>query len=201
MGLIRKTLSISTLGLVSWRSKKERLREAEEELDTARALLERTSKKQSLLENRLDEAEQRAKEAELTALRDARVARRKGAWEARGEGGLLNSLLGTVRDTGRSLTEQTKATGARLAADLEPTMESTRNRGKDAGLIARERAEELRADGKKTAKKKAKLLRKRSKKARKRAAAKGADTRERLAAAAGTASAGARAKAEQLAKR
>ena len=43
MGIIRKTLSVTTLGFVGWKSKKELLAETEADLAAARADLEQTS--------------------------------------------------------------------------------------------------------------------------------------------------------------
>ena len=178
MGLIRKTMSISTLGLVSWDSKKERLRAAEAELEAARGDLERTSKKEALLKERVLAAERRAEEAELAAIRDARKAGRRGARRARVEqSGPLGGVLGTVRDLSSSVADSTRETKTRLAADLEP------------------RLDELHAKTARARKKAAK----RTKKARKRALKKGEVTRAQLTAAAEEASATVRAKARKLA--
>lgn len=187
MGLIRKTLSISTLGLVGWRSKKELLRDAEAELESARADLERTTKKESLLKERLLDAERRAEEAQLTALRDARVARRRGARRARkADGGTVKSMLGTVRDVGSSMADSTRATKTRLAADLEP-------KGRALREVAEARAAELQARTRRARKKAAKE----TAKARKRALKNGKATKSQLAAAADEAAATVRQKAER----
>ncbi|QGG93769.1 hypothetical protein [Actinomarinicola tropica] len=74
MGLIRKTLSISTLGLVSWRSKKERIRRAEKALADAEADLEREHQAREAADGRLSEALKRAKKAELDAIQEAEAA-------------------------------------------------------------------------------------------------------------------------------
>lgn len=74
MGVIRKTLSISTLGLVSWRSKKEKLRRAEKALVAAEEELEREHAALAEADSRVSAALKRAKKAELEAIHEAEVA-------------------------------------------------------------------------------------------------------------------------------
>jgi len=74
MGLIRKTASISTLGLISFRSKKELLRRAEKERRAAEAEVERTRRAREALDVRLAETEKRARAAELQAQQQAKQA-------------------------------------------------------------------------------------------------------------------------------
>lgn len=76
MGVIRKTLSITTLGLVGWKSKKELLAETEAELASTRSDLEQTSALRSTLQDRLDAMEQRLSATELESIHDAKAARR-----------------------------------------------------------------------------------------------------------------------------
>src|SRR5262245_18752112 len=78
MGIIRKTASISTLGLISFRSKKEKLRRAETAHRTALDELASEQAAHAAADERLTEAERRATRAELTALKEAKVARRRG---------------------------------------------------------------------------------------------------------------------------
>lgn len=76
MGLIRKTLSITTLGLVGWKSKKDLLAETEAELASTRRELEETSGLRQALEERLGSVEKQLAGAELDAIHDAKAARR-----------------------------------------------------------------------------------------------------------------------------
>jgi hypothetical protein len=78
MGLIRKTASISTLGLVSFRSKKERLKRAEAAERIAHDELDAEKAARTAADERVAEAERRARKAELAALHEARVAARRG---------------------------------------------------------------------------------------------------------------------------
>src|SRR3954464_5317711 len=84
VGMIRKTLSVSTLGLVSFRSKKERLaradrqrRKAEQELDrehTSRLLAEsRIAVAEHRLKRATDEAERASKQLERSKRNDRRA--------------------------------------------------------------------------------------------------------------------------------
>ncbi len=154
MGIIRKTLSISTLGLVSWRSKKEQLRDATEQLELTRTDLAQATEKHSLLRDRLDDAERRAEQAELEALRDARVARRAGRREARHRFGRGRTTIATLRDAIEPVVEQTRDAGRRIAADVEPAVERASKRAKKQSRRARAKAD-----------KRAKALRARSKQA------------------------------------
>src|SRR4051812_2876336 len=72
MGLIRKTVSISTFGVVPFRSRKELLRRAEGAQSAAAAELERERSQRDAADRRVSAAEKRAVEAELQALQVAR---------------------------------------------------------------------------------------------------------------------------------
>ena len=171
MGAIRKTLSISTLGLVNWSSKKERLQRAEADLEI-------TAKKEELLKERLLRAEERAAEAEQTALREARRGKRSRR---------LAGALGSVRTAGSSVVDSTLETKNRVAAEIEPAIagaaSDVKRRGRSVLTAAEKRAAEVQAQ---------------SKKSRKRAAKKSAKSREKLLAAANEASAKVREKASGL---
>src|SRR5258708_16545266 len=67
MGLIRKTLSVSTLGVVSFRSKKERLRRAERSQRDAEASLHSEHAARVAAEGRITRAEKRVKQASAEA--------------------------------------------------------------------------------------------------------------------------------------
>jgi hypothetical protein len=74
MGIIRKTASIGTLGIVSFRSKKELLRRAEKGKRAAEAELEREQAARSEADKRVSAAEKRVQKAELAALHEAQAA-------------------------------------------------------------------------------------------------------------------------------
>lgn len=151
MGLIRKTFSISTLGIVNWKSKKEKLAEANAELELYRSDLEQATQKHSLLRDRLTEAEKRAEEAELQAVRDAKSARRKGRKQVADTVGRRQLATATVRDRVTPLVESTRETTHRLAKDLEPSIDDARKRGRKARADAAKRAKKLRKQTKKSA--------------------------------------------------
>lgn len=171
MGAIRKTLSISTLGLVDWRSKKERLRRAETDLEI-------TTKKEELLKQRLLAAEERAEAAEATALREARRGKRSRR---------LAGTLGSVRTAGSSVVDSTLETKNRVAAEIEPALAGATSDVRRRGRSARKAAE-----------KRAAVLQAQTEKARKRAAKKSAKARKQLSSAAHDASTKVREKASDL---
>ena len=74
MGIIRKTVSIGTLGIVPFRSKKEQLRRAEKAHREAEAELAGEQAARAEVDKRLAEAEKRARQAELLALQQAKKA-------------------------------------------------------------------------------------------------------------------------------
>jgi hypothetical protein len=89
MGIIRKTASISTLGLVKFRSKKDRLRRAESARRTAADDLAAEQAARTAAEDRVAAAEKRARQAELEALHEAKRAdkhRRKHHDDGAGRG-------------------------------------------------------------------------------------------------------------------
>jgi hypothetical protein len=69
MGLVRKTLSVGTLGLVSFRSKKEKLRRADRARFEAEEALERETNAREAAEVRIAAAEKRVKQATADAAR------------------------------------------------------------------------------------------------------------------------------------
>lgn len=154
MGLIRKTLSISTLGLVNWHSKKERLQAVTAELDLTRADLEQATEKHSLARERLADAERRAREAELLALRDTRRARRSARKETRAKLGRRRVATATLRDKVNPLIDSTRESAQRFAAEHEPSLDEAVTKAKQRSRTARAAAE-----------KRAKKLRKRAEKA------------------------------------
>lgn len=173
MGAIRKTTSIATLGLVSWTSRQDRLREAEAELVEARTELERTTRKEALLKERLLQAERKVEKTELHSLKDAKAARKRGARKAEA------------------------AHGVGLAGLLDNVVEDTKRRSKDVRRIAELRAAELEARTERTRRQ----ARKRYDKATRKAVKRGDATREQLVTAAEEATASLRARAKGLTHR
>ncbi|MGK2928875.1 MAG: hypothetical protein ACSLFO_04785, partial [Acidimicrobiales bacterium] len=115
MGLIRKTLSISTLGIVNFKSKKDKLAEAHAELALYRSDLEQATEKHALLRSRLTEAEKRAEAAELHAVKGAKSARRRGRKEAQETVGRRQFATASVREKVSPLVDSTLETTHRLA--------------------------------------------------------------------------------------
>jgi hypothetical protein len=71
MGVVRKTLSIGTLGVVSFRSKKEKLRRADRSRREAELALEQEHGAREAAETRVAAAEKRVKHATAEAARNA----------------------------------------------------------------------------------------------------------------------------------
>jgi hypothetical protein len=74
MGLIRKTVSIGTLGIVPFRSKKEQIKRAQKAHRDAQAELAGEQAARASSDKRLAAAEKRARQAELQALQQAKKA-------------------------------------------------------------------------------------------------------------------------------
>src|SRR3546814_5446433 len=74
MGIIRKTLSVTTLGVVGWKSKKELLAETESDLAAARADLAETPAVRAALQERLESVEHKLKGSQLHARHEANSA-------------------------------------------------------------------------------------------------------------------------------
>src|SRR6187397_562377 len=96
MGLIRKTTSIATLGIIPFRSRKELLRRAEAAHKSAVADLQREQELREAADRRVSTAEKRREAAELQALAAAKqTAKAKNKAKKR-------------RHRGPSTTEQVK---------------------------------------------------------------------------------------------
>lgn len=156
MGIIRKTLSISTLGVVSFRSKRELLRRAEKNRRAAESELDREQVARAEADRRVAAAEKRVQQAELTALREAKVAAkakaktktpsRRGRRRARRGGDQLSGardLLGDLVAAAQPVVQdQAKAAGrgARKAAKAaRQTAETAQREASHRGRRARVR--------------------------------------------------------------
>lgn len=104
MGLIRKTVSIGTLGAVSFRSKKEKLERATRSRHEAEVALEEEHGAREAAETRVGRAENRLKRARVEAERNAHElakAKRKAKRRSRRRAGFSELLAGSepiVRD-------------------------------------------------------------------------------------------------------
>ena len=144
MGIIRKTASISTLGIVNFRSKKELLRRAEKQRRSAEAELTREQTARGEADRRVAEAERRMQLAELTAQREAKAAAKTGKpsrrqrRRQRGED--------TAKEAGRRARKAAKR-ARKVAASTRQRAESLKDDVIDTttSVVAdlRERAEEV----------------------------------------------------------
>lgn len=149
MGLIRKTASISTLGLISFRSKKELLRRAEKDRRAAEAEVERTRTARAALDARLVETEKRARQAEAVARQRAnpddgakggRRARRKAA---------ANQAIDAVEDfvstAAPQVEQRAKELGRRGRKAAEKAAKQAEAMAEKAQKQARKRGKEAKA--------------------------------------------------------
>lgn len=156
MGMIRKTLSISTLGLVNFRSKKELLRRAEADLDAATTELEREHAARAAYESRVGIAEKRTRQAELQALQAAKKAaklRGKKGKRARTLAERLGEALDVAEPKVRAGAEEAKVRGRRARKRAEKAAKQAEVRGRKAAKQAKAAAAEARARAKVEAKK------------------------------------------------
>jgi hypothetical protein len=108
MGLVRKTFSVATLGVVSFRSKKEKLRRAERSRCDAERDLERERSARETAERRIAAAEERVKHATGEASRAARrlekVKKKEKAERGRRRRRALGGMLAAAEPSVRSGT-------------------------------------------------------------------------------------------------
>jgi hypothetical protein len=127
MGVVRKTLSIGTLGVVSFRGKKEKLRRADRSRREAELALEHETGAREAAETRVAAAEKRVKhataEAARTTQRLEKVKRRNRRRAA------LGDLLRDTEPAVRSGAEAVRSAGTDAA-----------KRGRKAGRRAGRRA-------------------------------------------------------------
>jgi hypothetical protein len=148
MGLIRKTLSITTLGLVDFRSKKEALERAEKSRQKAVAELRKESGARKVDGKKVAAAEKRLRAAELQALHAAKqAAKLKGRKGKKGRSLLetLEAALGSAIDTAEPKVQDLGRRGVEGAQDLG-------RRGRKAAKKAAARAKVEAAQARKLAK-------------------------------------------------
>src|SRR6266404_2065672 len=112
MGVIRKTLSVGTLGLVSFRSKKERLRRAERSQRQAEASLLGEQAARIAAESRIAAAEKRVKHASADAAHAAkRLEQSKRRSRRRRKGAIVGEVLAGMEPIVRSGVESARSAG------------------------------------------------------------------------------------------
>ncbi len=99
MGMIRKTLSVSTLGVVSFRSKKERLARADRALRKAEHELDREHTSRVVAETRISAAEHRLKHATADAERASKRLERSKRNDRRAA--LVREIVEDMQPVGR----------------------------------------------------------------------------------------------------
>ena len=136
MGLVRKTFSVATLGVVSFRSKKEKLRRAERSRRDAEIDLQRERSARESAERRIAAAEERVKhatgEASQAARRLEKVKRKqkaeRGRRRERALGGVLAAAEPLVRSRAQAARDVTADAGRRLRVSVRPSVVPTRHR-------------------------------------------------------------------------
>ena len=144
MGIIRKTASISTLGLISFRSKKERLRRAEAAHRSASDELAVEQTARADADRRVAEAERRAHQAELAALHEAKVAQRRGRKADRAKAGKKADHGRRARRKAAKRARHAEATVRESVSGLvsaaQPVLEAGARGARKHGRAARKRA-------------------------------------------------------------
>ena len=154
MGLIRKTVSIGTLGIVPFRSKKEKLRRAEKAHREAHAELLGEQAARAESDKRLAAAEKRARQAELLALQQSKKAdiargkrkerRRKARHEARAAiEDLVGSATPVVEERAKEIGRRGRKAAAKAAKRAEAAAEEARKQAKKQGRRARKKVVDL----------------------------------------------------------
>ena len=138
MGMVRKTLSIGTLGVVSFRSKKEKLRRADRSRLDAEIALELEHDAREAAEARIAAAEKRVKHATAEAARNAaklkKVKRRDRRRAAIGD------LLRDAEPAVRSGADAVRSAGSEAATRGRKAGKKAGKRARKAGRKAAARA-------------------------------------------------------------
>lgn len=138
MGIIRKTVSIGTLGIVPFRSKRELLKRAEKDRRSAEAELHREHLARAEADRRIAAAEKRMQKAELTALHEAKVAAKAKRRHRRGRKGRAERARAAIED---------------LVAAAQPVVEQQAKvagrRARKAAKASRHAAEQARKEARK----------------------------------------------------
>lgn len=154
MGVIRKTLSISTLGIVDFRSKKEQLRRAEKAHRAARAELAAEQAARTAADKRITAAEKRTRQAELLALQQAkkaevakgkRRARRKAATNQAFEAieGFVTATTPVVEERAKELGRRGRKAAAKAAKQAEAAAAKARKEARKQGRRAKHKLDEV----------------------------------------------------------
>jgi hypothetical protein len=142
MGVIRKTASISTLGLVNYRSKKELLKRAEKDRDSAQTELAQAKLARDVLDERVSATEKRAHRAELKALQQAKKAdgaKRKQRRRARKSG--IN--LDAVEEQAKELSRRGRRAAAKAAKQAEVAAAKAQKSASKQGRRAKKKLDEV----------------------------------------------------------
>lgn len=116
MGFIRKTLSVGTFGVVSFRSKKERLRRAERSQRDAEASLDDEHAARLAAEGRISGSEKRAKRASAQAAHAGRRLERSNRRSRRHrKSETIGDVLGAVEPIVRSGIDHVQGASADAA--------------------------------------------------------------------------------------
>jgi hypothetical protein len=134
MGLIRKTTSIATLGIVPFRSRKELLRRAERAHRTALTELDHEKELREQADRRVTDAERRREVAELQALAAAERSAKAKAKATKAKRRHRRETAEQVRAEAGKLGRRARAEAKRAAQKAE---EETRRTAKEARKAAK----------------------------------------------------------------
>jgi hypothetical protein len=154
MGVIRKTLSVSTLGIVDFRSKKEQLRRAEKAHREARAELAGEQAARSAADQRIAAAEKRARQAELLALQQSKKAdvakgkrrdRRRAAASQAIDAieGFVSTNAPVVEERAKDLGRRGRKAAAKAAKRAEAAAARARKEARKQGKKAKQKIDDV----------------------------------------------------------
>ncbi len=148
MGLIRKTFSVATLGVVSFRSKKEELRRAERARRCAEKALERERSARESAQRRIATAEDRLKHATGEATRAARrlekIDKKNRPERGRRTAGAIESIVGAAEPLVHSGAHAAHDAGARVGRARKAAGRSARKATKQTKRSLRKAAKSTR---------------------------------------------------------
>jgi hypothetical protein len=140
MGLVRKTFSVGTLGLVSFRSKKEKLRRAEGARNDAELALEEEHHAREHAEVRVAAAEKRVKHATAEAARTAHKLEKEKTKRRKRRAAVVSELVAGAEPIVRSGVEGARSAGSDAAKRGRKAGRGAAKHGRKAGRRARRAA-------------------------------------------------------------
>ena len=155
MGAIRKTMSVATIGLVPFRSKKERLQRAEKASELAELELRKEQEARAEADRRVALADERVRAAESVLVREAKSLRSRrrrartereateaGSRVSASVEGWVDRAAGSVAATAGSAKKETKRAAKHATGETKRVTKPLRKKAKSLSRSIRRRSKD-----------------------------------------------------------